>query len=166
MNANGLQSRGLEGTDPLEREQNAAVLSALHNFAKVNIGTILGDLSQSEYLLLFFVRKHDTDSKGVKVSKIASLMDISTPGVSRTLKSLEEKGYVHRVVDTSNRRNTYVILTQTGKAAYEKDSKIISDFSKRVATRIGSEKLRSIVNLSVDLYRIISEEITDITAAR
>ena len=36
------------------------------------------------------------------------------PAVSRTLRGLEEKGYVERSADKKDRRNTYISLTEQG----------------------------------------------------
>lgn len=47
-------------------------------------------------------------------SELAAKTKTLPPAVSRTLRGLEEKGYVERSVDKKDRRNTYISLTEKG----------------------------------------------------
>ena len=46
------------------------------------------------------------------------------PAISRTLKGLEERGYVERNINKNDRRNTYVELTAEGERLTEEARQI------------------------------------------
>ena len=51
----------------------------------------------------------------VKVSDISDALHIPRPGVTRTVKEMESKGYLRKQTSPSDGRVTYVSITQAGK---------------------------------------------------
>ncbi|ADH64111.1 transcriptional regulator, MarR family [Allomeiothermus silvanus DSM 9946] len=49
-------------------------------------------------------------------SALAFMMDVSPSGISQILAGLEERGWVRRELDSKNRRQVRVLLTEEGKA--------------------------------------------------
>lgn len=56
----------------------------------------------------------------VKVSDISSEMNLPRPGVTRTVKDMEAKGYLEKQVSAEDGRVTYLSLTEAGKALSRK----------------------------------------------
>lgn len=139
-------------------------LHILSEIAKININTSLRTLTQGEYLLLSIIKKNgdylENRDKSITVSRIAERLEISTAAVSRTLRHLEENGYLERITSTSNRRHTYVILTEVGNRVLREESEHIGNLAKRIFKRMGSEKMNELKNLSLDLHHILLEEIS------
>lgn len=52
----------------------------------------------------------------VKVSHISDTLKLPRPGVSRTVKEMEEKGYLIKTASEEDGRITYLTLTEEGKA--------------------------------------------------
>lgn len=50
----------------------------------------------------------------VKVSDISDAMELPRPGVTRTVKEMEEKGYLKKIASEKDGRVTYITVTQTG----------------------------------------------------
>ena len=146
-----------------EEALSIEILSALHNFTRLNIGTILGGISQMEFLVLYIISNRgeltSTNDRRMHISAIANALNVSTPGVSRLIKGLEEKGLTERVTDENDRRNTYVCLTESGKTVLENDEKIVWEFSKRVTERIGRGRLNRLCVLTEKLGVAVQEEL-------
>ena len=107
----------IKAIDSMEdMEQN--VWEALHMFRKLNIGSILPHLNKGEFVLMngiYHVQKKISSEHGVKMSDLAEYTHALPPAVSRSIKALEEKGYVRRFVDQKDRRNTLVEITKSGQ---------------------------------------------------
>ena len=50
----------------------------------------------------------------VKVSDISDAMELPRPGVTRTVKEMEEKGYLKKMASESHGRVTYIAVTRKG----------------------------------------------------
>lgn len=137
-------------------------LHILNEFAKTNINTALCTITQGEFLILSIVRKHgdyiESGHNSINVTRLAERLDASTAAVSRTLRRLEENGYLERITDKNNRRHTYVKLTDAGQQVLDDEARHIGELAARVFTRMGSEKMKTLRELSDDLHRILHEE--------
>ena len=120
-------------------------------------------LSNSEFFLLnTLILRCDKCATGMQVSVIAEKMHISSPAVSKTLGILEEKGYIERFVDTSNRRNTWVKLTKDGEQATNIAHDYIDTYMDDVIKRMGEDKFQmlyeSIILLTTTFEEKLNEE--------
>ena len=52
----------------------------------------------------------------VKVSDISAAMSLPRPGVTRTVKEMETKGYLQKLASPDDGRVTYISVTEAGKA--------------------------------------------------
>ena len=50
----------------------------------------------------------------VKVSDISDAMELPRPGVTRTVKEMEEKGYLQKIASEEDGRVTYITVTKKG----------------------------------------------------
>ncbi len=106
-------------------EMRSALLRTTFRYGKVNMGIRLGNITHGEFITLQMVHrymKNHPDEHGIGVSELARCSYMSPPAMSRTLKSVEEKGLAVRMVDKKNRRKTYVCLTDEGEDARLQDS--------------------------------------------
>ena len=60
---------------------------------------------------------HALEKQGiqVKISDISDALDLPRPGVTRTLKAMEAKGYLKKVSSSEDGRVTYLSLTEAGR---------------------------------------------------
>ena len=82
----------------------------------LGVAVLRRDFSQGEFELLGAV--HFCEKNGASISVLAEWMDVSLPAVSRTVRSLEEKGYVVCEADSADRRNVTVRLTERGEKCF------------------------------------------------
>lgn len=56
----------------------------------------------------------------VKVSDISDVMELPRPGVTRTVKEMEEKGYLKKIASEKDGRVTYITVTSKGMELSQK----------------------------------------------
>lgn len=61
----------------------------------------------------------------VKISDISDYLNIPRPGVTRTVKEMEEKGYLRKANAAEDGRITYISLTEEGRKLSENITRII-----------------------------------------
>ena len=144
-------------------EQN--VWEALHVFRKLNISSILPHLNKGEFVLMngiYHVQKKIGSEHGVKMSELAEYTHALPPAVSRTIKALEEKGYVRRFVDQKDRRNTLVEITEAGQEALKESNDIMNEFIRRVFEKTDKEEMARLVTYIYQQYDLAKEELEKI----
>lgn len=62
------------------------------------------------------------EAKGVRarVSDLSDALNLPRPGVTRTVKEMEHKGYLRKQVSAEDGRVTYLFLTESGQALSQK----------------------------------------------
>ena len=71
---------------------------AVHQFKKLNVSDLIPGLSSSEFSVMGAILQMGENGK-ITSSELAAKTKTLPPAVSRTLRGLEEKGYVERSVD-------------------------------------------------------------------
>lgn len=75
--------------------------SALYQFHKLHMGDLVPDITKLEGITMAAI-KHCSGEKGkeeLTVSELTAKLKAKGPAVSRTLKTLEDKGYIERDVN-------------------------------------------------------------------
>ena len=66
----------------------------------------------------------------VKVSDISDALSIPRPGVTRTVKEMEAKGYLHKFTSSEDGRITYISITEEGSVLSQKyDEQYFTDLA-------------------------------------
>lgn len=141
------------------------VWEALHMFRKLNIGSILPHLNKGEFVLMngiYHVQKKIGSGPGVKMSDLAEYTHALPPAVSRSIKALEEKGYVRRFVDQKDRRNTLVEITKSGQEVLDESNEITNEFIRRVFEKTDKEEMARLVSYIHQQYDLAKEELEKI----
>jgi DNA-binding MarR family transcriptional regulator len=79
--------------------------------------------------------------------------------VSRTLKSLEDQNLIERTVNKSDRRNTYIMLTEAGGQKRKEIEQRMEEFSKAVFERLDDDDMERLISYLDKLYQVAEEEI-------
>lgn len=142
-------------------KQKNKFFEAFHRFRKLDITSMFPELSGSDFRTLMTIEcvGKEKEGKGVRVSELAQEMRVAPPAASRTLKGLEERGLISRSVDTNDRRNTYVSLTEPGKKALADAEQIMNDFSNAVFERLDEEKMEHLIAYLKEIYEVSEQEI-------
>lgn len=137
--------------------------SALYQFHKLRMGDLVPDITKLEGMTMSAI-KHCSGEKGkeeLTVSELTAKLKAKGPAVSRTLKTLEDKGYIERDVNKADRRNTYVKLTISGKQKVEEYEQIMSSFAHAVIAKIDRDDMEQMIECLNELYEASREEIAD-----
>lgn len=93
----------------------------------------------------------------VKVSDISQSFQIPRPGVTRTVKEMEKKGYLKKVSSKEDGRITYISLTEKGKRlSLEYDELFFKKLSPVLAD-ISDEEAECTIRTIGKIYEIMSE---------
>ena len=65
------------------------------------------------------IQKLEKQGIQVKVSDISDVMNLPRPGVTRTVKEMETKGYLHKFASKEDGRVTYISITDGKKIITE-----------------------------------------------
>jgi len=135
--------------DPvLEKELQKKLITSVHRFKKEKTELILFNLSQSEFFMLQIIKHSKKNEKpGIFVSELAKKLRVSAPAVSRMLGSLEERQFISRQIDLEDRRNTLVIITSQGEKVLKESEATMDDFTGRVISHMGYEKVAELLEL-------------------
>ena len=135
-------------------------LEAMYRFHHINLQVLIPELSRAEAIIIHNLGMADKrDSTGLKMSSLGKVLCVSMPSLSRMIKGLEERRLVKREIDASDRRNTYVVLTDEGRILYEKTDKVMTDFIEAVHQRVGEKKLTQLGKLMSEMVDVASDEI-------
>ncbi len=148
-------------------ENRLKFLKTLHSMSLLNISALLTNTSQSEYFVMAAIYSLDKEHSDKQecctggVSAIADELSISSPAVSRTVTSLENRGYARRFADKSNRRSTMVHLTELGESVYKSECKSLERFIDNVLARMGEERINELLALMGELLSCVDCELTN-----
>lgn len=124
------------------REEQKIFFEIMSEFKKLNMSVILPGISHGDHMLLQTIRRLEENRKdSVKVSQVVRFLGLPPPAVSRGLRILDQKGYIRRTVDESDRRNTFVTLTEGGRSILREADLAVENFSEAVFDNIGDETM-------------------------
>lgn len=93
----------------------------------------------------------------VKVSDISNSLNIPRPGVTRTVKEMEARGYIRKVSSENDARVTFIEITSEGEALSEKfNRKYFSELSEFLDD-ISEEEANCMISTINKLYQIMYE---------
>lgn len=94
------------------------------------------DLKGYQITMLFEIYK----GKNISQHEIGSNYNIDKGVISRTLKKLEDDGFISREIDENNRRRNIVSLTKKGEEAVEEIINIFNQWESKIYEGIDIEK--------------------------
>ncbi len=90
---------------------------------------------------------HDT------VTSISQRANVSAQAVGRLVRELQDRGYMHTVVDGEDARRRPIALTHKGRKLMEASFAILADCEERLVSKVGAE--------SVDVLRQCLESVVN-----
>lgn len=118
-------------------------------------------MTKNEFFVLGIIshaNEKENTQAGIYVSDISDKMKCSQPATSRTLRGLEEKGYIERTVNKADRRNTRVTMTELGENQRKKMYSEMQDIMQRVINKMGEEEMKQFLALWNKFTDAIQEE--------
>ncbi len=99
--------------------------------------------------------------KGTPATKIAPSIGMEPRSLTRTLKTLEEKGWIYRETDADDKRFVNVFLTEEGKKRRSFARKGVIAFNKRIQEVISPERMEVFMNVMNDIKGAVESTATD-----
>lgn len=86
---------------------------------------------------------HALEKQGiqVKISDISDVMNLPRPGVTRTVKEMETKGYLRKISSPDDGRVTYISITEEGRKCHRNIMSIILGNWFPISVRYPKRKL-------------------------
>lgn len=145
----------------LIEQKDQQLFEMIQRFRSLNLLATL-PLPRQDYMVLHAVScLQEEYPDACTVSMITRKMRVPQPAVSRTLRNLENGGYLQREVCRSDRRNTYVLLTDAGKAALQDAGQVLMEFHNGIKKRFTQEESDQLMNLLQRLYEAASEQLEE-----
>ena len=125
--------------------------------------SVISRLTSAELGLVHAAACYPTCHNGEQITVVqaAAQLGVSAPAVSRTLKNLENKGYIVRTINPVDRRSVYITVTKDGISALTDcitESVLIVNEALADFT---DEELRTMIHLHNKLTTNMTKVITD-----
>ena len=131
---------------------------SMNQFRKLKFSEMFPEVCKTDYFVLCTIMDKGENGQ-ITISELAARAKMLPPAISRTLKGLEERGYVERNVNKNDRRNTYVELTEAGRQLTEEARQTMSDFGKSVMSQVDEVDMKRLISYLDNIYHIAEKEI-------
>ena len=103
------------------------------------------------------IQKLEKQGIQVKISDISDVMNLPRPGVTRTVKEMEMKGYLHKFGSKEDGRVTYISITDEGRKLSQKyDRDYFSELALSLSD-ISEEDADCMIQTIEKFYQIMCE---------
>lgn len=131
---------------------------AMNQFHKLKFSDMMQNMSKADFIVMNVIMNKGKDDK-MTISELAAIARMLPSAISRTLKGLEEKGYVERTINKQDRRNTYVELTEEGKKQTREVRQVMRDFGKTVMAKLDEHEVNELILYLNNIYSIAEKEL-------
>lgn len=131
---------------------------AMNQFHKLKFSDMMQNMSKADFIVMNVIMNKGKDDK-MTISELAAIARMLPSAISRTLRGLEEKGYVERTINKNDRRNTYVELTAEGKKQTSAVQREMRDFGKTVMAKLDEQEMNQLILYLNNIYSIAEKEI-------
>lgn len=129
------------------------MMNNLFNIRRINYSK---EMLNSEYHIMAAI--YYNSHKSMTISELAEKIHVSPPAISRSIKGLEEKGWINRFVDSNDRRTTFVVLTDLGESKYLMVKKQLKDFLNEVLENYDESELNHFISFGNNIYNDFSQK--------
>ncbi|MFN4145758.1 MAG: MarR family winged helix-turn-helix transcriptional regulator [Runella sp.] len=95
---------------------------------------------------------------GTPATKIGPSIGMEPRSLTRTLKTLEEKGWIRRETDETDKRFVKVFLTEEGKLKRDQARQGVITYNNAIREQIPAEKLAIFFEVIKEINRLTEEE--------
>lgn len=103
------------------------------------------------------IRKLEGQGTGVKVSDISDALNLPRPGVTRTVKEMEKKGYICKISSPDDGRVTYISATEEGEELSKKYDEYYFNDLRADLSDITEEEADDMIRTIEKFYKIMCE---------
>ena len=96
--------------------------------------------------------------EGTPSTEISSRIGMEATSLTRTLKTLEEKGLIIRKKNPNDGRGVLIYLTDFGKQMRAQSKETVLKFNETIRKNISEEKLKNFIEVSDIINELIAEK--------
>ncbi|MBK9192456.1 MAG: MarR family transcriptional regulator [Crocinitomicaceae bacterium] len=99
----------------------------------------------------------NVEKEGTPSTSLGPKMGMEPTSLSRTLKSMEDKGLIYRVTDKIDKRKSLVFLTEEGIEKRKIAKQVVLDFNQKLYDRIPKSKVAAFFDVSFKIDELLNE---------
>ena len=115
------------------------------------------DVSISVGFILLNIEKEGTPS-----TQLGPKMGMEPTSLSRTLKTMEDKGFIYRKSDSKDKRKVLIFLTEEGITKRRVAKHVVLNFNDKIVASIPKGKLKIFFEVAEKLDISIDNELTNL----
>lgn len=98
------------------------------------------------------------DKEGTHSTKLGPKMGMEARSLTRTLKTMEEKGLIYRESDPNDRRMVRVFLTEEGKAMRERSKETVLNFNALIQENVDPKELKTCLKVLQQVNGLLDDQ--------
>lgn len=102
------------------------------------------------------------DKEGTPSTQLGPRMGMEPTSLSRTLKTMEEEGYIYRVTQGDDKRKVLIYLTKLGIEKRREAKKVVQEFNDKVEMIIPKTKLKSFFEVMEKIDSLVDAELEEL----
>lgn len=99
------------------------------------------------------------DKEGTPSTQLGPKMGMEPTSLSRTIKTMEERGLIQRIEDAVDKRKVLIFLTHEGVEMRKMVRNFVVGFNERIYENIPKAKLQAFFEVSSKVDELIEEEL-------
>lgn len=108
-------------------------------------------------IYLDIIQNLEQQGQQVKISDISDTLKLPRPGVTRTVKEMEAKGFLQKHSSSQDGRITYISITEAGKGLSRIYNQQYFDQLAPLLGHISQEEAQCTINTIQKLYEVMSK---------
>ncbi len=138
------------------------LLRGMDTISSLRPEKLIEGMNPSEFSVMCCVVQYPRRYDGIptSVADIAAQLGVSVPAVSRTLRSLQEKGWITRETDVTDRRSVRVTATQSGEEIVRQNNKRVVTSLNHILSVFSQEEMRTISELYSKFANAMAKELS------
>lgn len=98
------------------------------------------------------------DKDGTPSTALGPRMGMEATSLTRTLKTMEEKGLILRKPNPDDGRGVLICLTEFGKEKRDLSKNTVRKFNEKIRENVNDEKLRNFIEVAEIINELIQEK--------
>ena len=144
----------MDGPTPRHADAAARLRVAITRLNRQLRQQSVGDLTLSQWSALVTIELHGP----LRIGDIADRECVSAPTATRLTASLEEQGLVHRETDSTDRRSSYVNITDHGRQQLEWVRKVTTERLAQRLAALSGDDVQQLLDVIPLLEALAAEE--------
>lgn len=101
------------------------------------------------------------DKEGTPSTQLGPKMGMEPTSLSRTLKTMEEKGWIRREIDKNDKRKVLIFLTEEGVEKRRIAKDVVLSFNERIVDAIPKGKLNTFFEVAERIDIALDRELSN-----